>query len=171
MITIKIDSLQENALYLHIYRPLQKSSKIAIGRIMQPKHTLSFQNTKFKDSKNVKQFQGEKVRNRQPLVGSPRTKNFWDPVLERCRKRVAQWKAIYPSFGGRITLIKATLSNLPIYYLSLFKIPKGVAAETERLQNHFLWGGQEASKPHLIKWKTVSKHKKFGGLALHGIVK
>lgn len=55
--------------------------------------------------------------------GSSRTKRFWEVVLERCRKRLARWKANYLSFGGRITLIKA-LSNLLIYYLSLFKIPK-----------------------------------------------
>lgn len=44
--------------------------------------------------------------------------------MDRCRKRLTRWKANYLPFGGWGTLIKATLSNLPIYYLSLFKIPK-----------------------------------------------
>lgn len=69
-----------------------------------------------------------------------------------------------------VTSIKATLSNIPIYYLSLFKIPKGVAAEIERLQNQFLWCGQEAKKPHLIDWLTVSRQEKYRGLALGGII-
>lgn len=42
------------------------------------------------------------------LGGSPRSKTFWEPVLERCRKRFALSKANYLSFGGRFTLIKAT---------------------------------------------------------------
>lgn len=52
-------------------------------------------------------------------------KLFWEPDLERCRKRLAIWNSNYLSFGGRITLIKAALNNLPIYYLFLFKIQKG----------------------------------------------
>lgn len=36
-----------------------------------------------------------------------------------------------------MTLIKAILSNLLSYYLSSFKILKGVVTETERLQNRF----------------------------------
>lgn len=60
-----------------------------------------------------------------PLGGSPRNREFWIPVIERCKKNLATWKANYQSFGGRITLIKATLSNLPIYYLSTLKIPRG----------------------------------------------
>jgi hypothetical protein len=38
------------------------------------------------------------------------------------------------SKGGRLTLIKSTLSNLPTYYSSLFPIPVGVANRLERLQ-------------------------------------
>lgn len=30
--------------------------------------------------------------------------NFWDPVVDRCRKRLTRWKANYLSFGGRTTL-------------------------------------------------------------------
>lgn len=41
------------------------------------------------------------------------------------------------ALGGRVTLIKATLANLPIYHLSLVKIPKGVA-QIEKIQNQFL---------------------------------
>lgn len=62
-----------------------------------------------------------------PLGGASRNKNFWDPVLDRCRERLAWSKASYLSFGGSITLIKAALSNLPMYYLSLFKIHKDLA--------------------------------------------
>ncbi|XP_028055425.1 uncharacterized protein LOC114259593 [Camellia sinensis] len=42
---------------------------------------------------------------------------------------------------GRLTLIKSVLSSLPVYYLSLFKMPKGVAHEIEKIEAAFLWGG------------------------------
>jgi hypothetical protein len=43
---------------------------------------------------------------------------------------LAGWKRLYLSKGGRLTLIKSTISNLPTYYLSLFPIPIGVTRKT-----------------------------------------
>lgn len=51
--------------------------------------------------------------------------------------------------------MKATLSNLLIYYLSTFKIPKRVAREIEQLQKRFLWSGKSDFKPHPIKWEII----------------
>ena len=44
----------------------------------------------------------------------------WDGVEERFRKRLAMWKSQYISKGGRLTLIRSTLSSMPIYFMSLF---------------------------------------------------
>ena len=49
-------------------------------------------------------------------IGAP-PKLLWFPVVERLEKRLALWKANYLSLGGRITLIKSVLSNLPLYFL------------------------------------------------------
>ena len=38
------------------------------------------------------------------------------------------------SKGGRLTLLKSTLSSLPTYYLSLFTIPSHVANKLEKIQ-------------------------------------
>lgn len=35
-----------------------------------------------------------------PLGGSHQNKSFWDPVLDRCRRKLSCWKANYLSFGG-----------------------------------------------------------------------
>lgn len=69
--------------------------------------------------------------------------------------------------GGRLALVKSTLSNLPIYYMSLFKIPVAVANKIERIQRQFLWGDSEGKKKlHLVKWDKITKNKKFGGLGI-----
>lgn len=52
--------------------------------------------------------------------------------------KLAGWKMRFLSFAGRMTLIKAVLSNLPMYYLSLFKMPEGIAMEIDRIQAAFL---------------------------------
>ena len=55
-----------------------------------------------------------------PLGAKHKALGVWDSIEERFRKRLASWKIQYISKGGRATLICSTLSNLPIYYISLF---------------------------------------------------
>ncbi|WJZ83602.1 hypothetical protein VitviT2T_003270 [Vitis vinifera] len=86
------------------------------------------------------------------------------------RRRLAQWKRQYISKGGRITLIKSTLASIPIYLLSLIRIPKAVAKRIERIQRDFLWGGGcLEGKAHLINWKVVCSPKEEGGLGIRKI--
>jgi hypothetical protein len=64
---------------------------------------------------------------------------MWNSVIEKMEARLAGWKRLYLSMGGRLTLINSTLSSLPTYFLSLFPIPMGVANRLEKLQRDFLW--------------------------------
>ena len=66
--------------------------------------------------------------------------SVWDGVEERFRKKLASWKRQRISKGGGQTLIRSTLSNLPIYIMSLFRLPKGVKNRLEKIQRDFLWG-------------------------------
>ena len=76
-----------------------------------------------------------------PLGAHHKAISMWDGVEERMRRRLALWKRQYISKGGRITLIKSTLASIPIYQLSLFRMPKSVAKRLEKLQRDFLWEG------------------------------
>ena len=62
-----------------------------------------------------------------PLGTKFKDKTIWNPILEKMERRLVGWKCLYFSKGGRVTLIKSTLSNLPTYFLSLFPIFAGVA--------------------------------------------
>ena len=62
-----------------------------------------------------------------PLGAKFKNKTIWNPILEKMEKRLAGWKRLYLSNGGKVTLIKSTLSNLPTYFLSLFPIPIAMA--------------------------------------------
>ena len=64
---------------------------------------------------------------------------MWDGVEERFQRRLALWKRQYISKGGRLTLIRSTLSNMPIYYMSILRMPTSVRLRLEQIQRDFLW--------------------------------
>jgi hypothetical protein len=67
-----------------------------------------------------------------PLGASFKRKTMWVELEDLMARQLAPWKRSYLSKGGRITLIKSTLSNLPTYMLSLFPISAQVAKHIER---------------------------------------
>uniref|UniRef100_A0A2N9G0Y7 Uncharacterized protein n=1 Tax=Fagus sylvatica TaxID=28930 RepID=A0A2N9G0Y7_FAGSY len=87
-----------------------------------------------------------------PLGASFKASSVWNPILENIERKLAGWKKLYLSKGGRLTLLKSTLSSLPTYFLSLFTIPKHVVERIEKLQCNFLWGVlRDGFKHHLMR--------------------
>ena len=87
--------------------------------------------------------------------------------MEKREHKLAGWKSLYLSKGGRLTLLKSTLSSLPTYYLSLFTIPISVANRIEKIQRNFLWGVKEVETNfHLVNWDTVCSLITYGGLGV-----
>lgn len=99
-----------------------------------------------------------------------RSLGIWAPVLKRFQSYLAPWKGDFQSLGDRITLVKATLANLSIYYLSVFKISKRVAAATERLQRIFLRSKGDKEGFHNISWNKVCKSIEEGGIDMWRIL-
>lgn len=92
--------------------------------------------------------------------------SFWDTIVEKVNKELANWKKNYISLGGRITLIKAALANIPIYYMSIFKLPSKVIKILEKSQRDFLWEGGTVKKDHLVSWEVACRPKAQGGLGV-----
>ena len=87
-----------------------------------------------------------------PLGATYKEETIWNPILEKMEWRLDGWKRLYLSKGGKVTLIKSTLSSLPTFFLSLLPIPAMVATHMEKLQRNFLWSGIDAPKVSLVKW-------------------
>ncbi|KAK2641017.1 hypothetical protein Ddye_022780 [Dipteronia dyeriana] len=68
-----------------------------------------------------------------PLGGNSRREAFWNPVISKVEHRLAPWKSAFISKGDRLVLIKAILTSLPSYFMSVFPIPGVVAKKLENL--------------------------------------
>lgn len=76
------------------------------------------------------------------------------------------------SIAGRTTLINSSLSNAPIYHMSIYLLPKTIIKSLDKIRRTFFWqGGGTKKKYHLIRWTKIYKHKKKGGLGIKNIRK
>jgi hypothetical protein len=72
--------------------------------------------------------------------------------------------------GRRTILIKSVISVIPLYYMSIFCIPKTVARKITAMQSRFLWGvSVDNRKIHQLAWDTVAKEKDRGSLGVRNI--
>ncbi|KAL9688405.1 hypothetical protein QQ045_032826 [Rhodiola kirilowii] len=101
---------------------------------------------------------------------NPSRVSSWAPILQKFKDKLASWKGVNLSMAGRVVLIKAALCSMPLYYASIYKILIAVALEIEKIQRKFLWGGLEDQKKiHYVKWTTVTKPRKYGGLGIQAL--
>lgn len=80
-----------------------------------------------------------------PLVASIKAKPIWDGVVEKIEKRLARWKMMYLSRGGRITLIIFLIFLLIFYHC--FLCLQGWLIE---LKGYFVFSYEDEVKFHLV---------------------
>ncbi|GJZ33112.1 RNA-directed DNA polymerase, eukaryota, reverse transcriptase zinc-binding domain protein [Tanacetum coccineum] len=91
----------------------------------------------------------------------------WDEVVDKLIARLSKWKMKTLSIGGRLTLLKAVLGSLPIYHMSIFKVPKNVLHRMESIRSRFFNGIDLNSKKAIwVKWSKVLASKEKGGLGV-----
>ena len=98
-----------------------------------------------------------------PLGNSMSRESAWKPVLDKIQNRLASWKARILSRAGRLTLIKSVLNSLPVFYMSMFKMPRSIAMKIIKLQRSFFWGGGTGEKKIYpsVKWSSIELPKSW----------
>lgn len=64
----------------------------------------------------------------------------WDHLVQKVKSRIKAWEHKKLSIGGRITLLNAVLSALPIYHLSFFKAHAKTLRDFTTIFRNFIWG-------------------------------
>jgi ribonuclease HI len=103
-----------------------------------------------------------------PIIKAIPKATHWNHMIERIKNRIHSWGANWLNIAGKVVLIKAVLTSIPIYQSALLLAPRSVIQKIEALIRHFLWEGgkQTGRKLHLISWGKISKPYLEGGLQL-----
>ncbi|GJW63102.1 hypothetical protein Tco_0114986 [Tanacetum coccineum] len=73
-------------------------------------------------------YLGVKVGNNMSRI------NSWDDVISKVSSRLSKWKLKLLSIGVRLTLLKSVLTSIPLYHMSIFKVPIGVLNHLEYIR-------------------------------------
>jgi hypothetical protein len=66
-------------------------------------------------------------------------------------------------------LLNSVLTSIPLYYLSLYKVPSWCIIQIDKIHRVFLWAGvDKGSNRHIVLmcWSIVCTPKQFRGLGL-----
>ncbi|KAF5471732.1 hypothetical protein F2P56_008505 [Juglans regia] len=74
------------------------------------------------------------------------------------------------SQAGKEVFIKAILQALPIYTMSVFKLPLSLLKDINSVIQKFLWEQQdEEHKIHWVSWKWMGRSKSEGGIGFRDL--
>nr|GEV26569.1 RNA-directed DNA polymerase, eukaryota, reverse transcriptase zinc-binding domain protein [Tanacetum cinerariifolium] len=91
----------------------------------------------------------------------------WKEVIDKVQSRLSNWKMKALSIGGRFTLLRSVLGSIPLFYMSIFRVPSSVLHKLESLRSHFFNGHEIGSrKATWVKWNIVLADKEKGGLGV-----
>ncbi|GJW50262.1 RNA-directed DNA polymerase, eukaryota [Tanacetum coccineum] len=90
-----------------------------------------------------------------------------DDVISKVSSRLSKWKIKSLSIGGRLTLLKSVLTSIPLYHMSIFKVPMGVLKKLESIRRNFFNGHDGfARKSSWFNWNKALASKKNGGIGV-----
>ncbi|GKE07063.1 RNA-directed DNA polymerase, eukaryota, reverse transcriptase zinc-binding domain protein, partial [Tanacetum coccineum] len=105
-----------------------------------------------------------------PVGCNMRRCSNWNTIIQKFSSKLSKWKARLLSIGGRLSLIKSVLGNLPTYYMSIYIMHVTIQNKLEMMRNNFFIGGDESEKKMTwVSWKKCLVSKKLGGLSVESI--
>lgn len=92
-------------------------------------------------------------------------KGKFQSLQEKMWKRIILWGENYLSSGGKEIMLKAVIQAIPVYVMSIFRLPESVCEDLNKLACNFWWGADKGKrKTHWRAWSCLTKPKHNGGL-------
>ncbi|WVZ75235.1 hypothetical protein U9M48_023312 [Paspalum notatum var. saurae] len=74
----------------------------------------------------------------------------WKAVEDRFEKRLSGWKGKLISVGGRLVLINAVISSLPMFIFYFFEVSRGVIKKIDYYRSRFYWQNNQQKKKYRL---------------------
>lgn len=68
-----------------------------------------------------------------PIRASKLVRQDWNVMIDKIDRRLQGWKAKSLSLGGRLIPLNVVLMVFPIYFLSIFYIPRWAREKNDRI--------------------------------------
>ena len=86
-------------------------------------------------------------------------------LKDRIWKRVQGWMEKCLSAGGKEVLIKSVAQAIPVYVMSIFKLPFSVCDDLTKMMRQYWWGVEKGKrKMAWLSWDKMRLPKSKGGL-------
>ncbi|XP_042939342.1 uncharacterized protein LOC122274363 [Carya illinoinensis] len=111
----------------------------------------------------------EKYLGLPALIGRSKKAAF-KSIIDRIKSRVGNWKNKFLSHAGKEILLKAVVQALPTYCMGVFKMPKSLLSDINRIMQQFWLGHlQNERKVHWVSWGQMGRSKATGGLGFRDL--
>jgi hypothetical protein len=85
-------------------------------------------------------------------------------LVTKVEKKINHWCNWWLSRGGRLVLVKEILKAIPVYWISLAWVPKGILEKIRKLCYQFIWSGDNKKKCLVLaSWKKLAAPKENVG--------
>ncbi|KAI3463155.1 hypothetical protein Pfo_019818 [Paulownia fortunei] len=102
-----------------------------------------------------------------PLFKGNKKCSLFQDLISKMRYKIQGWEKSSLAHGGRLALIKNTLSMMPIYLLQVLQPPKMVLHRIEQIMARFFWGTYgDQKRMHWVSWDRICQPIKEGGLRI-----
>ncbi len=103
-----------------------------------------------------------------PLSPKPPCKSDFLSLIQKVDLRLASWKGMLLSKGGRLVLLNSVLSSLPSFFCSVFRLLAWVITALDKIRRGFFWRGKKLANGFhcLVKWDQVCRPRRVGGIGI-----
>jgi hypothetical protein len=92
-------------------------------------------------------------------------KEKFESLQARLAKCLIEWDDNHKSQAAKEVLIKAIAQAIPVYVMSVFKLPLGLCDELTKMIRRYWWGAEKGRrKTHWISWDILLRPKNYGGM-------
>jgi hypothetical protein len=93
------------------------------------------------------------------------TRGKFQSLQSKLAKCLVEWDDCHKSQAVKEVLIKAIAQAIPVYVMSVFKLPFSLCDELTKMIRRYWWGAENGKrKTHWVSWDIMMRPKEYGGV-------